>query len=270
MYNRRNLGYVPLRAAWPPSPDFPAPSPMKPPPKTTHPAVKYVKAPLEDTGKYRVQIDEVALYDAALTHASFSHLGRIFGVSGQRLSMEPFRSIIERARAVRKQELLAAQFNTAITDRNPTMQIWLGKQYLDQKDVQRVETTGADGGPVKQETTVKAIAYFPDNGRTRQVQPPTTKLAQRIAGPPDPNMIPTHGTQEAEAEDPDDQGATDLELIPAKEPIDVVARARGLLPARAGSQPPTPAGPPGSTSPAPPATAQGGKRRPGRPRGRPS
>jgi len=35
---------------------------------------------------------------------------------------------------------------------NVTMQIWLGKQYLEQRD--KHETTGADGGAIKTEATV--------------------------------------------------------------------------------------------------------------------
>lgn len=38
---------------------------------------------------------------------------------------------------------------------NITMQIWLGKQYLGQSDKREIETTGKDGGPILQETTVR-------------------------------------------------------------------------------------------------------------------
>ena len=37
---------------------------------------------------------------------------------------------------------------------NVTMQIWLGKQYLGQKDKQEVENTGKDGGPIQTNTTL--------------------------------------------------------------------------------------------------------------------
>lgn len=125
---------------------------------------------VENGGQDLVEIDETALYAAALTHASFEQLGIIFGVDGGRLKdpLQPWRAIIEKARAEKKQELLAAQFKSAITDRNPTMQIWLGKQYLGQQDVQRTEHTGANGKPIEV-ARAKAVAYFPQNGRqTRQ------------------------------------------------------------------------------------------------------
>ena len=40
--------------------------------------------------------------------------------------------------------LKAKQFESAITDKNITMQIWLGKQRLGQREKQ--EITGKDGG----------------------------------------------------------------------------------------------------------------------------
>lgn len=137
----------------------------KTPPYGTHPGVTTTPADSEDgVGHPEVHIDEAQLYEAALTHASYAQLGRIFGVGAQTISMK-YHGLVEKARAERQRELLAAQFATAITDRNPTMQIWLGKQYLGQKDVSRVEQTGADGGPMKAEVTRRVTAVIPDNGR---------------------------------------------------------------------------------------------------------
>lgn len=48
---------------------------------------------------------------------------------------------IGRMRIREKQFLLA--------DRHPQMAIWLGKQYLGQSDVQVLEHSGRDGGPIK-------------------------------------------------------------------------------------------------------------------------
>jgi hypothetical protein len=42
--------------------------------------------------------------------------------------------------------LRRTQFRMA--ENNPTMAIWLGKQYLDQKDQSHIEQTGANGGPL--------------------------------------------------------------------------------------------------------------------------
>lgn len=142
--------------------------PGSPVPKGNLITTKPANSP-DERGRPKTVIDETTLYELALTQASFEHMGRILGCSGAVLSETPeFREIIDRARAMKLQELRAAQFVTAITDHNPAMLIWLGKQYLEQKDVQRVESTGADGGPVKTEVTaIKAVAYFPENGRKK-------------------------------------------------------------------------------------------------------
>ena len=50
-----------------------------------------------------------------------------------------------------KASLRRAQFKAATVDRQPTMLVWLGKQLLDQKDISRIEQTGADGGPIQVE-----------------------------------------------------------------------------------------------------------------------
>lgn len=139
--------------------------------KAPHPAVQRIPADSETgVGRPEVTIDEAALYELAKTHASFEQMGKILGVGSTTLSNNiKFRTIIEKARAEREKDLLSAQFKTAIDDRNPTMQIWLGKQYLGQKDVHRVENTGADGKPMEVNANVRAVAYFPANGRNRKL-----------------------------------------------------------------------------------------------------
>ncbi len=49
-----------------------------------------------------------------------------------------------------KSSLRRAQYNNAMGG-NATMQVWLGKQYLDQSD--KLQHTGADGGPLKMVTS---------------------------------------------------------------------------------------------------------------------
>lgn len=53
-----------------------------------------------------------------------------------------------------KISLRRAQYITAVKDRNPTMLIWLGKQYLDQKDITQHRHVGADGGDIKHRLTL--------------------------------------------------------------------------------------------------------------------
>jgi len=51
--------------------------------------------------------------------------------------------------AVRRMQFASAQKG------NVQMQIWLGKQYLSQRDKQEVESTGKGGGPIQTEVTHK-------------------------------------------------------------------------------------------------------------------
>lgn len=123
--------------------------------------------PVEGIGGNTVELNEEVLYEMAKTHCSFDQLGLIFGCSAMLISdkEKKWRPIVDKARAEQCKNLLAAQFATAIHDRNPTMQIWLGKQYLDQKDVSRSEHTGPDGKPIQTDSVTRAVAYIPENGR---------------------------------------------------------------------------------------------------------
>ena len=71
-----------------------------------------------------------------------------------------FVEAIEEGYANGRKSLRAAQFKSAITDGNTTMQIWLGKQYLDQKD--KSELAGPNGKPLQ-----TAVIYLSDNGRDK-------------------------------------------------------------------------------------------------------
>lgn len=127
--------------------------------------------PPERRGPPDVELLPDILYEMAKTHASYDQLGLIFGVSGAHIQ-QTYQKLVEQARAECCKNLLSAQFATAINDRNPTMQIWLGKQYLGQKDVSRTEHTGPDGRPVQTENQNfnRAVAYIPDNGRDHEAE----------------------------------------------------------------------------------------------------
>lgn len=55
---------------------------------------------------------------------------------------------LEKAREQGKASLRRVQWQAAQSG-DRTMLVWLGKQYLDQKDVSRHEQTGKDGGPIE-------------------------------------------------------------------------------------------------------------------------
>jgi hypothetical protein len=117
-------------------------------------------------GSTALVLSESVLYEMAKGMASYDTLGAIFGVSGAHVQ-QTYKELVERARAEGRKNLHAAQFLAATADRNPTMLIWLGKQYLGQKDVVRTEHTGLDGEPIKtqNDNTNRAVAYIPENNR---------------------------------------------------------------------------------------------------------
>lgn len=109
---------------------------------------------------------ESVLYEMAKSMASYDVLGKIFGCSGAHIQ-QTYAAIVEQARADGLKNLHVAQFQAATQDRNPTMLIWLGKQYLGQRDITRTEHTGADGEPIqtKNDNVNRAVAYIPENNR---------------------------------------------------------------------------------------------------------
>jgi hypothetical protein len=63
--------------------------------------------------------------------------------------------VIEKARSEGKASLRRLQWQNAAQG-NVTMQIWLGKQLLDQNDTQRTELTGRDGEAIRIEEESEA------------------------------------------------------------------------------------------------------------------
>lgn len=74
-----------------------------------------------------------------------------------------FAVVFGQKRSVGKVSLRRSQFRLA--EKNATMAIWLGKQYLGQKDVERHEITGADGKPVETKSENIVRVYLPENHR---------------------------------------------------------------------------------------------------------
>ena len=60
-----------------------------------------------------------------------------------------------------KISLRRSQFKLA--EKSPAMAIWLGKQYLGQREVQGIELTGRDGDAIEMKAGVQI--YLPDNQR---------------------------------------------------------------------------------------------------------
>lgn len=75
---------------------------------------------------------------AASHFISQAVIAEFFGISqpavSQRFSREPLRTAYAQGRAAAKMNLHAAQYRNAVLKDNTVAQIWLGKQYLDQRD----------------------------------------------------------------------------------------------------------------------------------------
>lgn len=73
-----------------------------------------------------------------------------------------FSEVFRQKRGKGKISLRRTQFRLA--EKSAAMAIFLGKQYLGQRDVQATEITGADGGPLET-SEMKVNVYLPSNGR---------------------------------------------------------------------------------------------------------
>lgn len=96
-----------------------------------------------------------ALYDLAAVGNTIETAARILKVSKSTLERaiaketNSAHAAWEAGKADLIDKLRAAQVELAIDDKNPTMQIWLGKQLLGQRDFKQLEVTGAGGGPLE-------------------------------------------------------------------------------------------------------------------------
>ncbi len=113
---------------------------------------------LQKRGRKPIEID----YDMAEKYSSImctqSEIASLLGVSLSTLEHDPeFLRIHKKGMDKGKSSLRRMQYHAA-SGGNATMQIWLGKQYLGQKDKQ--EITGKDGEPLnpKQMTDAQLIA----------------------------------------------------------------------------------------------------------------
>lgn len=69
-----------------------------------------------------------------------------------------FAAAIARGAANAQANLQAAQYDTAVVKRNPTMLIWLGQQMLGQRNYKAIEHSGPGGGPIQTQSVDDARA----------------------------------------------------------------------------------------------------------------
>lgn len=105
-------------------------------------------------GRPRAEIDLKAVEKLAASGASNPTLADFFEVNESTIHRrkrddEAFKLAVARGQARAKVNLQLAQYETAVKRGNPTMQIWLGKQMLQQRDVTAMEHSAPGGGPIQ-------------------------------------------------------------------------------------------------------------------------
>lgn len=89
---------------------------------------------MTESGKSRIKdIDKELVWRLGSMMCSFKEIADVIGLSEEQVKKK-FGDLIEKARSEGKKALRRAQFEKAITDKDPRMLIFLGKQYLSQKD----------------------------------------------------------------------------------------------------------------------------------------
>lgn len=109
----------------------------------------------------KVQFDLEDLHRLAQLGCTIEDIAQLLKVSKQTLYThmaedEQVKDAIELGRSTMRRNIRTAQLQNAIGG-NATMQIWLGKQVLGQRDVRAVEVTGPDGGPLELQADLKPV-----------------------------------------------------------------------------------------------------------------
>lgn len=78
-------------------------------------------------------VDKRLIWKLATMMCSHEEIADVVGVRRDTLSKK-YGDLIDKGRSVGRQSLRRAQFEKAISDKDPRMLIFLGKQYLSQKD----------------------------------------------------------------------------------------------------------------------------------------
>lgn len=110
------------------------------------------KKPVEELkkrGRKKIPIDYEKAEKLASIMCTQSEIASVLNVSLSVLEHDPeFQRIHKKGMEQGKASLRRMQY-TAANSGNTTMQIWLGKQYLGQRDKQDIEHTGKGGGPIE-------------------------------------------------------------------------------------------------------------------------
>lgn len=98
-------------------------------------------------GRPRKEIDRAEIEKLCLIHCTLQEISGWYGVSEDTIQRRikdwgysDFAAFFKTYSSDGKMSLRRAQFKKAVEENNVAMQIWLGKQMLDQKDVQHIDS----------------------------------------------------------------------------------------------------------------------------------
>jgi len=148
-------------------------------------------------GRPRLEFDLRLVEDLGKIQSTHSELAAVLGCHldtvKERLKNDPeFSAAYEKGLENGKSSLRRIQWKAALSG-NTTMQIWLGKQYLGQRDVQTTELTGAKG---EQLIPAQMVLGLDDNMRTLlrelrgKLPRTTTETLPALAALPAPAATP--------------------------------------------------------------------------------
>lgn len=100
---------------------------------------------LQKGGRPRIAIDEKLMERLASIQCTNEEIAFALGTTVRTLARRGFVQIIDKARSSGRSSLRREQFRVALKG-NPTMLIWLGKQYLEQRDAFEVAPAGNNDG----------------------------------------------------------------------------------------------------------------------------
>ena len=103
----------------------------------------------------RKEIDEDKLEQLASLGLSNGEIAAVLDCCPDTIERN-YRKTLDWGREKRNASLRRKQYEIAIAG-NPTMLIWLGKQFLGQSDKVQQEVTGANGGPLQAAVTVTFV-----------------------------------------------------------------------------------------------------------------
>jgi len=156
--------------------------------KKAKPKTKAKEAPKRGRGRPRKVISAAEVQKMAAIGCTQEEIAKVKGVSATTI-MRNYGDAYEKGFATMQMSLRRRQMRAALAGSN-TMMIWLGKQYLGQRD--KAEMTGKDGASLVPGTIVFTM---PRNGRDTAVPaakaPPAETLSKPMVPPPIPPPPPT-------------------------------------------------------------------------------